>query len=35
MDIRQGYNQPRHRVPYTMFFFGFGLCPLSCSIRAI
>ncbi len=20
------YSQLRHRVPYTMFFFGFGLC---------
>jgi hypothetical protein len=21
-----GYIQLRHRVPYTMIFFGFGLC---------
>jgi hypothetical protein len=25
-DIMYGYGQLRHRVPYTMFFFGFGLC---------
>ncbi len=24
-DIRGGYSQLRHRVPYTMFFIGFGL----------
>jgi hypothetical protein len=25
VDIRSGYSQLRHRVTYTMFFFGFGL----------
>jgi hypothetical protein len=25
VDIRWGYSQLRHRVPDTMFFFGFGL----------
>jgi hypothetical protein len=25
VDIRVGYNQLRHRVPYTMLFFGSGL----------
>ncbi len=26
VDIRWGYSQLQHKVPYTMFFFGFGLC---------
>ncbi len=26
VNIRWGYSQLRHWVPYTMFFFGFGLC---------
>ncbi len=25
VDSRWGHSQLRHRVPYTMFFFGFGL----------
>jgi hypothetical protein len=25
VDIRGGYSQLRHRVPYTMFYFGSGL----------
>jgi hypothetical protein len=24
VDIRGGYSQLWHRVPYTMIFFGFG-----------
>jgi hypothetical protein len=31
VDIRRGYSQLRHRAPYTMFFFGFGLC-IFCSL---
>jgi hypothetical protein len=26
VGIRWGYSQLRHRVPFTMFFFGFDLC---------
>ncbi len=26
VDTRWGYSQLRQRVPYTMFFFGIGLC---------
>ncbi len=25
VDIRWGYSERRHRIPYTMFFFGFSL----------
>ncbi len=30
LDIRWGYSQLRHRVPYTMLFFGFGCWFHSC-----
>ncbi len=33
VDIRWGYSQLRHRVPYTMFFFGFGRRLASCGIQ--
>ncbi len=26
VDLKWGYSQLRHRVLFTMFFFGFGLC---------
>jgi hypothetical protein len=28
-NMERSYSQLRHRVPYTMFLFGFGLCMVS------
>jgi hypothetical protein len=32
-DIRGGYSQLRHKVPYTMFFFGFCLWSPSLCVQ--
>jgi hypothetical protein len=35
ISIRWGYSQLRHRVPYTMFFFGFGLWAKAFALQKI